>query len=59
MSKDVTGSLMWWVALVVGLLGIIGYFVTIPVITTYAFGLVVIGFILFLIMPVLDEAMHP
>lgn len=58
MSRDVTNSLMWWVALILGVLGIIGHFVTIPVITTYAFWLVVVGFVLFLIMPVLDETMH-
>ena len=58
MSKDVTGSMMYWVALVIGLLGIIGHIVTIPVLTTYAFWLVVVGFILFLVMPVLDGAMH-
>lgn len=58
MSKDVTNTMMWWVALVIGMLGIIGHLVTIPVITTYAFWLVVVGFILFLIMPVLDETMH-
>ena len=58
MSKDVTNNLMWWVALVLGMLGIIGHFITIPVLTTYAFWLVVVGFVLFLIMPVLDETMH-
>jgi len=58
MSRDVTNSLMWWVALIIGVLGIIGHFVTIPVITTYAFWLVVLGFVIFLIMPVLDETMH-
>ena len=58
MSKDVTNNMMWWVALVIGMLGIIGHLVTIPVITTYAFWLVVVGFVLFLIMPVLDETMH-
>ncbi len=58
MAKDVTNNMMWWVALVIGMLGIIGHLVTIPVITTYAFWLVVAGFILFLIMPVLDDIMH-
>ena len=58
MAKDVTGNMMWWVALVIGMLGIIGHLVTIPVISTYAFWLVVVGFVLFLIMPMLDDSMH-
>ena len=58
MSGDITNSLMWWVALIIGVLGIIGHFVTIPVITIYAFWLVVLGFVLFLIRPVVDETMH-
>ena len=58
MAKDVTSNMIWWVALVIGMLGIIGHLVTIPVITTYAFWLVVVGFILFLILPVLDDSMH-
>jgi len=58
MSTDVTNSLMWWLALIIGMLGIIGHFITIPVITSFAFWLVVPGFLMFLIMPVLDETMH-
>ena len=58
MFRDVTNNMIWWVALVIGTLGIIGHLVTIPVITTYAFWLVVAGFILFLITPVFDETIH-
>lgn len=36
----------WWVAVVVGVLGILANFVAIPVLSGYAFWLVVIGFVL-------------
>ena len=58
MSKDVANNMLYWLALVIGMLGIIGHFVTIPVITAYAFWLVVTGFVLFMILPILDDTMH-
>jgi len=36
----------WWIAVIVGVLGILATFVTIPVLSGYAFWLVVIGFVL-------------
>ena len=36
----------WWVAVVVGVVGVVANLVTIPVISGFAFWLVVIGFVL-------------
>ncbi len=36
----------FWLALILGVLGILGTFVTIPFVTAYAFWLLVIGFVL-------------
>ena len=35
---------VWLVAVILGVLGIVGNFVVIPMVTTYAFWLVVVGF---------------
>jgi len=39
----------WWIALVVGVLGILAYLVTIPVLSGFAFWLVVVAFVLLLL----------
>jgi hypothetical protein len=36
----------WWVAVVIGVVGVVANLVTIPVISGFAFWLVVIGFVL-------------
>ena len=36
----------WWIAVVIGVLGILATLVTIPVLSGFAFWLVVIGFLL-------------
>ena len=36
----------WWVAVVAGVLGIVGTFVSIPVVSSYTFFLVAAGFVL-------------
>lgn len=36
----------WWVAVIVGVVGILANFITIPVLSGFAFWLVVIGFVL-------------
>lgn len=43
--KNVT----WWIALIVGVLGIIGHFVSIPVIGPYSFWLVAAAFVLMIL----------
>ncbi len=58
MQRDLTDSTLYWIAMILGLISIIGHIVTIPFITAYAFWLVVAGFLIFLLMPVLDETMH-
>ncbi|MBN1993897.1 MAG: hypothetical protein JW953_14450 [Anaerolineae bacterium] len=39
----------WWVALVVGVIGILAFLVTIPVLSGFAFWLVVIAFLILLL----------
>ncbi|MBN1220987.1 MAG: hypothetical protein JXM69_18850 [Anaerolineae bacterium] len=39
----------WWIALVIGVLGILAFLVTIPVLSGFAFWLVVIAFLLLLL----------
>jgi len=51
-------GIVWWIALVIGMLGVIGHFVTLPLITGYSFALVVAAFVLFLLRPLLDDLMH-
>jgi hypothetical protein len=46
MKTNAPKSIVWIIAVVIGVLGILGGIVTIPVLTTYAFWLVVIGFVL-------------
>lgn len=36
----------WWIAVVIGVLGILGQLVSIPFVSTYAFWFVVVGFVL-------------
>jgi len=37
---------VWIIAVILGILGIIGKFITIPFLTVYAFWFVVVGFVL-------------
>ena len=36
----------WWIAVILGVLGIIAHFVTIPFVSTYQFWFVTAGFVL-------------
>jgi hypothetical protein len=36
----------WWIAVILGVLGIVGTFVAIPVVSTYTFLLVAVAFVL-------------
>jgi len=46
MNLSAPKQLTFWLALILGVLGILGTFVTIPFATTYAFWLLVVGFVL-------------
>lgn len=36
----------WWIAVIVGVLGILAHFIKIPFVSTYSFWFVVFGFVL-------------
>jgi hypothetical protein len=42
-------KITFWISLVLGVLGLIGYFVTIPILSTLAFWLVLAGLVLLLL----------
>lgn len=39
-------SLTFWIAIILGVLGIVGHFVTLPFITTYEYWLLLVGFVI-------------
>ena len=45
MNTNAPKSTTWWVAVIIGVLGIVGRFVALPVLTAYSWWLVCIGFI--------------
>ena len=47
-------QITWWIAVVVGVVGILATFITIPVLSGFAFWLVVIGFALLAIATLVD-----
>jgi len=49
MKLSAPKNVSWWIALVLGVLGLLGTFVSIPVISGLAFWLVVIGLALMLL----------
>ena len=46
MKPSAPKSIIWIIALIVGILGIIGHFVDIPVVTDYNYWLLLVGFVL-------------
>jgi hypothetical protein len=44
----------WWIAVVIGVLGILSTVITIPALSPYAFWLVVIGFVLLALATAID-----
>lgn len=48
-------QITWWIALVIGVVGIIANLVTIPVLSGFAFWLVVIAFVLLLVATVVSD----
>jgi len=49
MALNAPKKATWWIALIIGVVGIIAKLVTIPVLAPIAFWLVVIGFVLFVL----------
>ena len=49
MKLNAPKQITWWIALVVGVVGIIASLVTIPVLSGFAFWLVVVAFVLLLL----------
>ena len=46
MNTNAPRSITWIVAVAIGAIGILGYFISIPVISAYAFWLVVVGLVI-------------
>jgi len=55
MKLSAPKQVTWWVALIVGVVGILANFVTIPFLSDYAFWLVVIGFVLLVLATYLKD----
>ncbi len=55
MELSAPKQVTWWVAVVVGVVGILANFVTIPFLSDYAFWLVVIGFVLLVLATYLKD----
>ena len=49
MSLSAPKQITWWIALIVGIVGIVAQLVTIPVLTGLAFWLVVVAFVLLIL----------
>jgi hypothetical protein len=46
MKLNAPKNVTWWIAVIIGVLGVLGSVVTLPVISTYYFLFVVVGFVL-------------
>jgi hypothetical protein len=46
MKLNAPKVITWWISVIIGVLGIVAFFVTIPVLSAYAFWVVVVGFVL-------------
>jgi hypothetical protein len=46
MKLSAPKTVSWWIAVVLGVLGILGTFISIPVVTANAFWFVVVAFVL-------------
>ena len=54
MTLSAPKQITWWIALIIGALGIIAKFVTLPVLSGLAFWLVVVALVLLLLASVLE-----
>jgi len=55
MKLSAPKKVTWWVALIVGAVGILANFVTIPFISDYYFWFVVVGFVLLVLATYLKD----
>ena len=46
MKLNAPKKLTWWIAVIVGVIGIVAHLVTIPVVSGFAFWLVAVAFVL-------------
>ncbi len=46
MSLSAPKQITFWIAVILGVLGILGTYITIPFVTAYAFWFLVVGFVL-------------
>ena len=56
MKLNAPKQIVWIVAVVLGVIGLIGYLVTIPLITSLAFWLVLVGLVIMLVATALKGA---
>lgn len=46
MKLNAPKNVTWWIAVVIGVLGMLGSFVQLPLVSTYSFLFVAVGFVL-------------
>jgi hypothetical protein len=54
MSTSAPRQITWWVALIIGLLGIVANFAVIPVLSANSFWLVTLGFVILAVATMVD-----
>jgi hypothetical protein len=55
MKLSAPKQITWWIALVVGVIGVLAHLVIIPVLSGYAFWLVVVAFVLLILATLLKD----
>jgi len=55
MNLSAPKKITWWIATVLGVLGILGTYISIPFVSTYAFWFLVVGFVLLVLATFLND----
>ncbi len=55
MELSAPKQVTWWVALVIGVVGVLAHLVTIPVLSGFAFWIVVVAFVLLLVATLIKD----
>jgi len=55
MKLSAPKQITWWIVLVVGVIGVLAHLVTIPVLSGFAFWLVVVAFVLLILATLLKD----